>query len=167
MKPTKIDKLLALKAIERAIVDERKALEADCAEELVEDYLRDGTDRRTSPMFGPDAGKFSVKRMKGSEGQKVVQVDIDDYDAFLEWLMLNKSEAIEFAQANYISFARYLLQTAGEVPDGLFVNEVTVDEKPARLTAQVYSFKPELVLSRLGANFLTAANELLLEGESE
>ena len=62
-----IDKLFALKAVKSKVDEEYKLLEGECRQELLEAYEKDGTDRKTSPYFGPDAGKFSIKLIKGKK----------------------------------------------------------------------------------------------------
>ena len=164
--PTNIDKLFALKAVEQKVTEERKMLEYECRDELLEALGKDGTDRRTSPMFGPDAGKFSIKRMKGKPEVEVLEYCLDDDVAFAEWLEGNIGAAVSYAKEKYKEFSRAHFEATGEVPDGIeVVKRVEPGTEPS-VTAQVYSFKPDIVIERLGGNLLESANNLLL-GEAD
>lgn len=162
--PTKIDKLFALKAVEKKAEEERKLLEYECRDELIEAFNADGTDRRTSPFFGVDAGKFSLKRFKAKPAKKELAFSLSDDELFAEWLEDNKGAAIEYAKRHVDDFAEWHFRGSGEVADGIEMTETEVPGQPERLTAQVYSFKPDVVLSKLAenGNFLEGANRLLL-----
>ena len=164
---TKLDKLFALKALEQKIVEERKLIEYECRDELLEAYRNDGTDRRTSPYFGPEAGKFSIKRYKAKPDKKVVEFDLTDDAAFAEWLDKNTDHVIGHLILNYRSFVGAYFEGTGELPDGITITEHVEPGEPERLTAQVYSFKADLVLEKLGENFLEGANQLLLSDGNE
>ena len=163
---TKIDKLFALKALEQKISDERKALEYECRDELIEAFKEDGTDRKTSTFFGPDAGKFSIKRYKAKPGETVVEFNLADDEAFAGWLEENQAAVFGFAKLNAPDLARWWFDTNGELADGIARVEYEEPGTPATISAQVYSFKPDLVIEKLGGNFLASANALLL-GDGE
>ena len=162
MKPTKIDKLFALKAVKKKIDEEYKLLEGECREELLEAYGKDGTDRKTSPFFGPDAGKFSIKRTGGKDAETVRDFELADDEKLAEWLEANPDAALRYAMLNAKDFARYWVNWSGEVPDGMEMTETHVEAQPAALSAQVYSFKSEVVMDKLGGNMFEKVNELLL-----
>lgn len=163
---TKIDKLFALKAVEQKVADERKLIEYECRDELLEALEKDGTDRRTSPYFGPEAGKFSVKRYKAKPPKKVVEYNMTDDEAFAQWLDENVSHVIGHLILHYRDFVEAYFDGTGEVPDGIARVEYEEPGEPERLSAQIYSFKPDIVIEKLGANFLEGANQLLL-GDGE
>ena len=161
---TNIDRLFALKALEQKIVEERKMLEYECRDELLEAYAIDGTDRRTSPYFGNDAGKFSVKRYKAKPGKEVVEYNVTDEDAFAEWQAENADAAHLYVGVYAAEFSRWWFEQNGELPDGIARVTYETDGEPERLSAQVYSFKPDIVLEKLseGGNVFEGANRLLL-----
>lgn len=166
MKPTKIDKLFALKALEQKVTDERKLIEYECRDELLEAFETDGTDRRTSPYFGADAGKFSVKRMKGTPAKQVTEFNLADDMAFADWLESNVGALIAYAKNHYQEVSKYHIENTGELPDGIAMVSYEEPGKEPYITAQVYSFKPDIVIDKLGGNLLEGANRLLL-GESD
>ena len=163
---SKIDKLFALKAVEQKVKEERELLEYECRDELLEAYAKDGTDRRTSTFFGPDAGKFSIKRFKAKPGKTVTEYNLADDEAFADWLADNPSAASRFAKLHAADLAEWWFDANGELTDGVSRVEYEEEGTPERVTAQVYSFKPDVVIERLGGNLLEGANRLML-GESD
>lgn len=166
--PNNIDRLFALKALEQAISDERKLVEGECRQELLEAYEADGTDRRTSTYFGPDAGKFSLKRTKGKKGGTVVEYNLADEEAFGDWLEEELKAALGFSMLNARELGRWWFEATGELPDGISRVEYAEEAEPDKLSAQIYSFKPDMVLGKLAedGNFLEGANSFLL-GDGE
>ena len=167
-KPTKVDKLFAYKAVEQRITNERKALEYECRDELVAAYSEAGTDRLIAPMF-PDAGKFSIKRIKGKPAREVVEYNLADDVAFAEWLEDNVGSAISYVKANATDFARRHFEGEGELPEG--ISRVCYEEPATEptITAQVYSFKPDEVFNKLAenGNVFDEVNRLMLGGGNE
>ena len=164
--PNKIDRLFALKALEQKVKEERELQEYECRDDLLEAFEQDGTDRRTSPFFGPEAGKYSIKRIKGKPAQEEVTYALDDDVAFAEWLESNFDSLMSFAKLRASDFSRIYFESTGELPDG--IERETHVVKPATepsVTAQVYSFKPDVVLEKLAenGNVFEQANKLLLE----
>lgn len=164
--PNKIDRLFALKALEQKVKEERELTEYECRDELIEAYLNDGTDRRTSPYFGNGAGKYSIKRINGKPAQEEVTYVLVDDVAFAEWLESNVDSLVSFAKLRASDFSRIYFESTGEKPDG--IERETHVVKPATepsVTAQVYSFKPDVVLEKLAenGNVFEQANKLLLE----
>lgn len=166
MQTTKIDKLFALKAVKGKVDEEYRLLEGECRQELLEAYEKDGTDRKTSPYFGPDAGKFSIKRMRGKKAEVRVEFNICDDEALAEWLEANHGAALRYAILNGADFGMFWFNFTGELPDGISRVEYEEPGTPDTLSAQVYSFKPEVVIDKLGGNLLERTNELLL-GDGE
>ena len=163
---TKYDRLFALKALKKRVDEEYKLCEGDCRETLLMEYEEDGTDRKTSKFFGPEAGKFSVKRTGGSEAHVDLEFSLDDDVVFCEWLDENKDAAIRYAIANAQDFGRFWLNYSGEKPDGIEVDEIAVPAQPPTLSAQIYSFKSNVVIDKLGGNLIEGVNQLLL-GDGE
>lgn len=163
---TKIDKLFALKAVEQKVTEERKLIEYECRDELLEAFEADGTDRRTSPYFGADAGKFSIKRMKGTPAKEVTEFNLTDDVEYAEWLESNASTLIAYAKLHHAEIAKYSVDNFGELPDGIAMVSYEEPGKEPYVTAQVYSFKPDIIIDKLGGNMLEGANRLLL-GESD
>ena len=166
METTKIDKLFALKALKRKVDEEYKLLEGECRQELLEAYAEDGTDRKVSPYFGSDAGKFSIKRTKAKPPQTVVEFNLCDDELFAEWLEENHGAALRFAMLNAADMGMYWFNFTGELPEGISRIEVEEPGMPEVLTAQIYSFKDDVVLEKLGGNLFEGANQLLL-GDGE
>lgn len=166
MEVTKIDKLFALKAVKNKVDEEYKLLEGECREELLEAYGKDGVDRKSSPFFGPEAGKFSIKLTGGKDAETVREFEMADDEKLADWLEENKGAALRYAMLNAKDFASYWVSWSGELPDGMEMTETHVEATPPTLSAQVYSFKPDVVLDKLGGNVLDGVNELLL-GEGE
>lgn len=162
MEVTKIDKLFALKAVKKKVDEEYKLLEGECREELLEAYGKDGVDRKSSPFFGPEAGKFSIKRTGGKDAETVREFEMVDDEKLADWLEANKGAALRYALLNAKDFAAYWVNWSGEIPDGMEMTETHVEATPPTLSAQVYSFKPDVVLGKLGGNVLDGVNELLL-----
>ena len=161
---TKIDKLFALKALEEKVSDERKLVEFECRDELLEAYAADGTDRRTSTFFGPDAGKFSIKRYKAKPGKERVDYALADDVLFSEWLESNADAAISYAKRHAAEMGEEHFGMTGELPDGISRTVSVEPGKPEVITAQVYRFNPDAVVEKLGGNLLEGTNRLLLEG---
>lgn len=168
-KPTKIDKLMAYKALEQRVTNERKALEYECRDELVTAYKETGTDRVISPLFGADAGKFSIKRIKGKPAHEVVEYNLADDVAFAEWLEENADSAISYVKTHARDFGQTHFEATGELPEG--ISRVTYEEPATEptITAQVYSFKPEIVINKLAenGNVFDEVNRLMLGGGNE
>lgn len=166
MEPTKLDRLFALKAVEKRAGEERKLLECECRDELLEAYRADGTDRRASPFFGPEAGKFSVKRVKAKPASEAVGYSVSDEGALDAWLAANAGSAVAYVRAHAAEFARAHFEGTGELPDGIGRDVYASEGEPERVTAQLYGFKPDVVLAKLaeGGGFLERANRLLLGG---
>lgn len=165
-KPTNIDKLFALKAVEQKVVEKRKDIEYVCREELLAAYEEDGTDRKTSPLFGPDAGKYSIKRMKGSPEREVTEFNLADDVAFADWLEENVGAAISYVKVHASEFAETYIAAHGEVPDGIAVVKHVEPATEGSVSAQVYTFKPDIVLEKLGGrNILEGASRLLGDGD--
>jgi len=163
---TKIDKLFALKAVEQKVTEERKLLEAECRDELLDAYRADGTNRRESPFFGPDAGKFSIKRYKAEPDKECVDYALADDVEFADWLEDNIDAAVSYVKRHAVDFAEEHFGMTGELPDGTTRVAYTEPGKPERITAQIYVFKPDVVLSKFDGNLLEGANRLLL-GDGE
>lgn len=165
---TKVDRLFALKALESRIKDEREQLEHECREELVARYGAEGIDRMQSPYFGPEAGKYSVKRYKAVPDSTKLDFYMGDDVAFAEWCEENLDAVVAYAKAHAADFAQWWMSRSGELPGGMDYEDVVVPGKPESISAQVYSFNPDIVLEKLayGGNVLEGANRLLL-GDGE
>lgn len=159
-----IDKLFAFKALEQKVKEQREMLEYECRDELIEAYEADGTDGRRSPMFGKEAGKYSIKVYKATPDKVTERFEMDDWDAFSDWIDANADAARDFAFVKGEAFAAYWMAKCGELPDGISLVRDVEPGKPERVSAQVYSFKPDIVIEKLseGGNLFERANALLL-----
>lgn len=159
-KINKIDKLFALKGVEKKIHEAVAELDSECASDLIRAYEEEGTTQRRSQFFGKEAGTYSLVLPKEETKE---EWHIVDGDAFGTWLLENLSEAQSYIHENAEAFASWLVSTTGEIPEGMERKTYTVmsTSKP-RL-----SVKADVVIDKLGANFLEATNQLLLEGDSD
>lgn len=161
-KINKIDKLFALKGVEKKIHEAVTELDSECASDLLRAYEEEGTTQRRSQFFGKEAGTYSLVLPKEETKEEWA---ISDNDAFIAWIESEsgiwslQSYAIDNAEA----VASWLLGSTGEIPGGMERKTYTVvsTSKP-RL-----SVKADVVIDKLGANFLEATNHLLLEGGSD
>lgn len=155
----KVDRLFALKAVEKRLVEERKELEADVKQELAGDYAESGVTQRRSVMFGKEAGTLSYIPPKDEDR---VEWNLADWTALAEWLANDPKVAEQYIFANFQDFGEWWLEQTGEVPDGIArVNYTVTKPGSARLAV-----KEEVVLSKFGPNFLEEVNTLLL-GEGD
>ena len=157
-KVNKIDRLFALKGVAKKIDKVVKELDSECASELLRDYEENGTTQRRSQYFGKDAGTYSLVLPKEETRH---DFELVDSEAFWHWVIENEQDVSAYICEHTREFAAWLIETTGEVPDGIEHSTYTVmtTSKP-RL-----SVKEDVVIDKLGANFLEATNQLLLEGE--
>lgn len=156
---TKFDVLVAAKATEKEFSKRVKALETECKEEFMEEYRSSGTDRKRSTVFDPKAAWMTLKGGKPSE--KVTRFQLNDPDAFTDWMEENRPETDTFAQANMAQFAEFHFLQTGECPDGCAV--ITYDTEPVEPIAALM-VKEAMVLPALqeNPNLLGEVNQLLL-----
>ena len=160
-KANKIDKLFAIKAIEKRLVEERKELEADAKLEMASDYAESGVTQKRSVLFGKEAGTLSYIPPKDEEQ---VEWILTDWEKLAAWLKNDPKAAEQYIFAHAQGFGQWWLDKTGEIPDGIRRNTfVTTKPGSARLAV-----KDEVVISQLGANLFEAANQLLLgDGNGE
>lgn len=154
-KANKIDKLFAIKAIEKKLVEERKQLESDAKLEMAQDYADSGVTQKRSVMFGKEAGTLSYIPPKDEEQ---IEWLISDWTALGEWLAKDPKAAEKYIFAHAQDFGQWWLDETGEIPDGIRRNTYTTT-KPGSARLAV---KEDVVISQLGGNLFEAANQLLL-----
>lgn len=160
--PTNVDLLFAAKAVSKEINSRVKALEDEVKAEFLEEYERDGTDRKRSPMFGKEAGWLTMKEGKPSE--HVTRFQVDDPQKVIDWMDRERPETDSFAQDNLEMFAKWWFEHTGEKPDGCSLFEY--DTEPGQPTPAL-TVKEKVVLPLLKDNALSGhVNELLL-GDGE
>lgn len=128
-KPNKIDKLFALDAVIKELTEERDMLKAECSEELLEAYERNGDTQRRSIYFGKGAGCFSVSFSKPKPSREVVEYHLADWEGFGGWLDDNPMAMAKYLLAHAEEFGQWWLEETGELPDGISrVSYMTPDE---------------------------------------
>ena len=156
---TKLDTLFAAKAVSKEINARVNELEKECKAELLQEYKESGNDRKRSPMFGKEAGYIGIQEGKPSE--HVVRFQLNDPDAFVDWMDEAKPETDTFAQANMAQFAEFWFHQTGECPEGCTVIEY--DSEPGEPIVKLM-VKEKVVLPMLqdNAGMLVEVNQLLL-----
>lgn len=136
MEPTKIDRLFAAKAVLKEAQKRVSELEAECKEELLEEYSTTGNDRKRSPMFGNEAGYLVIEQ---HEKKREVREYVADHGKVNAWLREAKPDYEEFAKDNLDVFCSWWLKTTGEAIPGFerieivtpatYIPKLTVKEK--------------------------------------
>jgi len=160
MEVKKVDKLFALKAVEKRVKTEREELEAEVRNDLISQFAESGNDRMRSPYFGNDAGTYTYIPPKDEE---MTEWNLADWSKLADWLAKDPKAAEQFIFANFEQFGKWWLEQTGEVPEGIArVTFTTTKPGSTRLAV-----KDQVVFDKLGGNFLEEVNQLLLEGEYE
>lgn len=156
---TKLDMLFAAKAVSKEINNRVGKLEAEVKEEMLEEYLENGNDRKRSPLFGKGAGYLGVQEGKPSE--KVTKFQVVDPQAVIDWMDEQRPDTDCFAQDNLELFAKWHFEHTGECPDGCTV--ITYDSEPGKPIVKLM-VKEKVVLPMLQENMALSGevNELLL-----
>lgn len=153
--------LFAAKAVVKEINSRYKELEDGCKRRLLEEYERDGTDRKRSRLFGSKNAYLTVQEGKPSE--HVQKFDVTDIDALNDWMDREKPETDTFASANIAQFAEFWFRMTGECPDGCTYMDYDTDPgKPiVKLVVKEGAVLPELVKQ---AELSAGVSRLLMEG---
>ena len=157
METRKIDKLFALKALEKRVKEAREELEAEVREALLEQYEEGGGDRMRSPYFGNDAGAYTYTP---PEEVEETEWKLCDWTAMAEWMAQDPKAAESYAYAHFADFASWWFERTGEVPEG--ISRATVATvKPGRTRLAV---KEQVVFDKMGGNLFEEVNRLMLGG---
>ena len=161
---TKLDMLFAAKAVSKEIDARVKALEKECRTEMLAEYLESGNDRKRSPMFCKEAGYLGVQEGKPSE--HVIRFQLNDLDAFTDWMDKTKPETDTFAQANMAQFAEFWFNQTGECPEGCTI--INYETEPGEPIVKLI-VKEKIILPMLQENIALSGevNQLLLGDGNE
>ena len=160
MKVNKMDKLFALKCLEKKVKSARERYEGECKLELARAYEEEGTTQRRSPLFGKEAGTFSYIPPKIEEKTEYKT----DMTAVVEFLTEEPKAAEMFILANPGQFYEFWVEQTGEIPGGITRSTYEV-EKPGSTRLAV---KEDIVFEQLSStNLLEDVNQLLLGDGNE
>lgn len=165
---SKVDLLFAAKAVSKEMAARVRALEDECKAELADDYMRDGTDRRRSPLFGDGAGWLSVVKRDPEPARRERRFQLTDPQAAIDWMEEARPDTDTFASENLEAFARWHFEATGELPGGCDLVEYEVPAVPAGVKSVTLTVKEKVVLPQLAgdAALLGEARRLLL-GDGE
>lgn len=163
MQPTKVDNLVAAKAVVKEVDRRIKRFEDEVKAEFIEEYKNGGADRKRSRIFGNKAGYLTIKEGKPSE--RVTKFQLVDVQEATDWMDEAKPDTDSFAQDNLEQYCQWWFERTGECPDGCTV--ITYDTEPGEPTA-ILSVKEKVVLPMLMENreLFGEVNQLLL-GDGE
>ena len=163
MQPTKVDNLVAAKAVVKEVDRRIKRFEDEVKAEFIEEYKNGGADRKRSRIFGNKAGYLTIKEGKPSE--HVTRFQLVDVQEATDWMDEAKPDTDSFAQDNLEQYCQWWFERTGECPDGCTV--ITYDTEPGEPTA-ILSVKEKVVLPMLMENkeLFGEVNQLLL-GDGE
>lgn len=163
MQPTKVDNLVAAKAVVKEVDRRIKRFEDEVKAEFIEEYKNGGADRKRSRIFGNKAGYLTIKEGKPSE--RVTKFQLVDVQEATDWMDATKPDTDSFAQDNLEQYCQWWFERTGECPDGCTV--ITYDTEPGEPTA-ILSVKEKVVLPMLMENreLFGEVNQLLL-GDGE
>ena len=163
MQPTKVDNLVAAKAVVKEVDRRIKRFEDEVKAEFIEEYKNGGADRKRSRIFGNKAGYLTIKEGKPSE--RVTKFQLIDVQEATDWMDEAKPDTDSFAQDNLEQYCQWWFERTGECPDGCTV--ITYDTEPGEPTA-ILSVKEKVVLPILMENreLFGEVNQLLL-GDGE
>ena len=164
-KPNKIDKLFALEAVIKELSQERDILKAECAEELLDSYEKNGDTQRRSVYFGKGAGCFSVSFSKEKPSVEAVEYNLADKDAFADWLDENPIAYARYMLENASEFGEWWLNETGELPDGISRVSYMTAYEPEHVSGVRLSVKKDAVIDVLMPSLPEAIKGLLGGGE--
>ena len=160
MEPTKLDRLFAAKAVLKEAQKKVSDLEAECKQELLEEYETSGNDRKRSPMFGKDAGYLGIQI---GEKKRDVREYVADRAAVEKWLKEAKPDFDDFAMDNLDTFCSWWFMQTGEAIPGFERIEVVTPATPVPKLV----VKEKVVIPMLReANILDGIGQYLL-GDGE
>lgn len=164
--PNKVDRLFAVEAIIKALMDERDELKSECAHELLEAYEENGDTQRRSQYFGKGAGTLSVAFSKEKPSEEKVEYSLADRDAFADWLDENPLSYARFIRDNAVEFGQWWLEQTGELPDGISRIAYMTEAEPERVTGVRLAVKKDVIMDALRP-MLPASVAGLLEGGAD
>ena len=161
----KIDRLFAAKAVSKEIDKRVKELEAECKDELMEEYLRTGNDRRRSVAFGDKAGYLSVRKSEASAAWDETSFRVLDEDELSDWMDRDRPDTDGFAAAHLPQFALWWFESTGECPPGCATEVIRHEAEPPKACGVTMSVKEDVVIPiMLDQGLLSSPELLMLEG---
>lgn len=164
--PNKVDRLFAVEAIIKALMDERDELKSECAHELLQAYEENGDTQRRSQYFGKGAGTLSVAFSKEKPSEEKVEYKLADRDAFADWLDENPLSYARYIRDNAVEFGQWWLEQTGELPDGISRITYMTEAEPERVTGVRLAVKKDVIMDALRP-MLPASVAGLLEGGAD
>lgn len=155
---TPIDRYFAAKCVKKEVDKAFKDAETE-AQIFLDEARENGQSALISTYFGEEAGEY--KRGK-TRAKHVIEFNVCDAEDLQGWIGENAHSVFLYVKANTESFAKWLMENTGELPDG--IAKVEYDEPPTIKAPQIYRYDHELVKAKLsdGGNILQGANQLLL-----
>lgn len=164
--PNKVDRLFAVEAIIKALMDERDELKSECAHELLQAYEENGDTQRRSQYFGKGAGTLSVAFSKEKPSEEKVEYKLADWEAFGGWIDDNMMACAKYMLANAADFGQWWLEQTGELPDGISRIAYMTEAEPERVTGVRLAVKKDVIMDALRP-MLPASVAGLLEGGAD
>lgn len=158
----KYEMLYAAKAVMKELDSEYKRLERECKEELLDEYRRDGTDRKRSQLFGGKNAYMSV--VEGKPSETAERFDVVDSQELADWMDRTRPDTDSFAAANLAQFAEWYFRETGEVPDGCRL--LTYQTEPKEPTVRLM-VKEDAVIPILRESGMLQGGFQLLLGDGE
>lgn len=144
METTLIDRLFAAKAVLKEAERKVKELEDECKGALLDEYRRDGTDRKRSPFFGKEAGYMGVT--EGKQPETAVRMYVADRGEVLDWMDEVHPDCEGFARERLDDFCTYWFTNTGECIPGF--NRIEYETEPGKPSVRLY-VKDGIVLGKL------------------
>ena len=155
----KFEKLFAAKAVVKEINSRLSELEKECKAELLEEYEKDGTDRKRSRIFGSKNAYLTVQEGKPSE--EAERFDVTDPNALLDWFEEAEVDTWKFAYDHVREYAEWHFRKTGECPDGCTLLRY-MTEPTAPIVKLCVKEKAVLPILQEQAEMLEGTNRLLL-----
>ena len=166
-KPNKIDKLFALEALRKKVVEQIDELKSECSWELEEAYNSEGTTQRKSQYFGKDAGTFSIVFSSATKDTEEVTYKVTDMTALSEWCDKNRLDVDTYIQAVAPQFTEWLVEQTGEMPEGMERIVSIIEGTPEQPKGTRLAVKPDVIIETLGGNVFEEVNRLMLGAGDE
>ena len=163
-KPNKVDKLFALEAVRKKVVEAIDELKSECSWELEAAYENEGTTQRRSQYFGKDAGSFSIVFSSAQPEHEEVTYRVTDMTALAKWCDENRLDVDTYVQATAEQFTAWLVEQTGEIPSGIERQACLVEAAPEQPKGTRLAVKPDVIFANMGANLFEEVNTLLLGG---
>lgn len=124
MEYTITEKAMLAKAVVHKFEEEVAGpLEQQAKAELLEEYRKSGTDRRSTPNLGDKMGSLYIKAGKHVPEERFSVFEVDDEQAVVDWMDESRPDTDSFAANRPKEFAEWYFFTTGELPPGCSMKE--------------------------------------------